>query len=223
VTYPPAGQRVTRNGITLTARMWAYLEASYTAAGIDPDAFLVVTQGSFRGDDAAEASGSTHDKGGAADLRTWNLPPSTQADLCEVLVVELRRRGGAAWFRDEDHGGMEPHVHVILGPVGSEADLSSGAQSQVHDYEAGRNGLSNKGSDYHPRPTQTPFAYPPLVELEGAYLVDAGRIVDVSGSQANELLEPLNASKGVAPMPYFQGSKPGFDAIVAAFGPIVDS
>lgn len=156
MTYPPAGQKVTRNGQTLTARMWSMLEASYAAAGLAGR--LEVSQGSYKNGSGASASGSTHDGAGAADLRVVNLPSSARANLCERLVTELRRRGGCAWYRDEAHGGMSPHIHVILR---DEGPLSSGAAQQVRDYDAGRNGLSNKGADYHPRPKQETYRYPP--------------------------------------------------------------
>jgi hypothetical protein len=45
--------------------------------------------------------------------------------------------------------------------------------------------------------------------------------MDVTNAQANYFLDPINASKGVPPMPYFQGAQPGWDAIVKAFGPII--
>ena len=109
-----ATPRVTRGGKTLSARMWAFLEEAYHAAGADPARYLYVGQGSFRADDPTPASGTTHNGGGAADLRVWNLPDAVQANLCEKLVRELRRRGGCAWFRDEAHGGFAPHIHVIL-------------------------------------------------------------------------------------------------------------
>jgi hypothetical protein len=88
----------------------------YRAAGADPAKYLYVGQGSFRADDPVPASGTTHNGGGAADLRVWNLPDAVQANLCEKLVRELRRRGGCAWFRDEEHGGFvadeSPPDHV---------------------------------------------------------------------------------------------------------------
>lgn len=161
-TYPPAAQRITRNGQTLTARMWQFLDDAYAAAGLDPDRYLTVTQGSYKAGGGAAASGSTHDAAGAADLRTRDLPASARANLCERLVVELRKRGGCAWYRDEAHGGMSAHIHVILR---DESPLSSGAATQVRDYDAGRNGLSNKGPDYHPRPASTPYVYPPVASL----------------------------------------------------------
>jgi hypothetical protein len=149
--------RVTTNGQTISRRMLAYLDASYVAAGLTPATHRVVTQGSWRGGQTS-ASGSTHDGGGAADLRVWNLPRGMATfSRSHPLVIELRRRGGAAWFRDQAHGRMDPHVHVILGPVGSEPGLSSGAAWQVAEYRAGRNGFSSGGSDYHDRPAQSAF------------------------------------------------------------------
>lgn len=152
--------RQTRGGQTLTAELWAVLETAYAAAGLDPALYLVVTQGSYKAGGGAAASGSTHDAGGAADLRVWNLPSSARVNLCEQLVVELRRRGCCAWYRDEapSRGGMDPHIHVIYRYA---TDLSSGAVQQRNDYDAGRNGLSNKGNDYHPRPAQARQPYPP--------------------------------------------------------------
>lgn len=153
--YPPAGKRITRGGQTLTARVWSLLESAYAAAGLDTE-LVVVTQGSWS--TSNPSSGSTHAGGGAADLRVWNLPAWAQADLCRAVVVELRKRNGCAWYRDQAHGGFDPHIHVI---VRDEPGLSSGARWQVSEYDAGRNGLSNGGPDYHPRPAQHPYTYPP--------------------------------------------------------------
>ena len=138
--------RETRNGETLTKRVWALLEDAYAAAGI-PVSALHVSQGSWS---AGSLSGSTHLGGGAFDLRTWTFP----ADRIEPLVVELRRRNVCAWFRDQAHGGFQPHVHGI---VRDEPGLSSGARWQCSEYDAGRDGLNRRGPDYHPRPTQRPF------------------------------------------------------------------
>ena len=139
-------QRETRNGETLTRRVWALLEDAYAAAGI-PVSALHVSQGSWS---AGSLSGSTHLGGGAYDLRTWTFP----ADRLEPLVVELRRRNCCAWYRDQAHGGFATHVHGI---VRDEPGLSSGAAWQCAEYDHGRDGLARAGRDYHGRPPQHPF------------------------------------------------------------------
>jgi len=167
----PATPRVTRGGKVLSARMWAMLEDAYRAAGADPARYLHVGQGSFRADDPVPASGTTHNGGGAADLRVWNLPATVQANLCEKLVRELRRRGGCAWFRDEEHGGFAPHIHVILR---DEPGLSESAAWQCREYDAKRDGLTRGGPDYGPRPTWVPFVYTPPGGAVGVHVVRTG-------------------------------------------------
>lgn len=156
MAYLPAGQKVTRQGpngpVTLAAREWALLADAYKAVGL-PEADLVVNQGSWH---HGSASGSTHDGGGAFDLRVWNLPP----EKVGPLVVALRSRGVCAWKRDQTHGNFQPHIHGI---DRNEAGLSRGAADQVVSYDHGRNGLSgsSEGPDYHPRPKQVAFRYGP--------------------------------------------------------------
>lgn len=163
----PAAQRVTRTGpngtVELTAREWALLADAYASVGLKPTD-LVVTQGSWH---HGVASGSTHDGGGAFDLRTWNLP----ADKLEPLVVALRRRGVCAWKRDKDHGGFDPHIHGI---DRYEPGLSSGARWQVAEYDAGRDGLDARGRDYHPRPEQAAYVYGPVIAPFTAAVYRAG-------------------------------------------------
>lgn len=146
----------TRNGETLTAYGWQSLEAAYRAAALDPATHMVVVQGSH-GSGGASASGSTHDAGDTADLRTRTLPAWARTDLCGQLVTELRRLGWCAWYRDQDHGGMDPHIHAVY--RWADPALSSGAAWQVADYDRARNGLSgsSNGPDYHPRPAQAPW------------------------------------------------------------------
>ena len=156
MAFVPATQHVTVPGpagpVTLTARVWALLRDAYKAAGLK-ETDLVVTQGSWH---HGSLSGSTHDGGGAFDLRVWNIP----AAKVEPLVVELRKRNVCAWKRDKVHGGFDPHIHGI---VRDEAGLASGAAWQVADYDRGNNGLqgASAGKDYHPRPAQRPFVYGP--------------------------------------------------------------
>jgi hypothetical protein len=54
-----------------------------------------------------------------------------------------------------------------------------------------------------------------------AYLVDAGKIIDVSAGMANGMLKPLNSPVDGMEMPYYQAGEPGWSAIVKAFGPII--
>lgn len=148
-------------GVVLTERVWALSEDSFWAVGLNPRNYMEVSQGSWH---HGSLSGSTHDGGGAFDLRVNKIPE----DRLESLVVALRVRcGGPAWARTEKHGWTKgDHIHVI---VRDEADLSSGAKWQVSEYDAGRNGLSGGGPDYHARPAWVPFVYPPMkdkIELE---------------------------------------------------------
>ncbi len=152
MAYVPPDRRVTRPGpngpVTLTARVWALIADAEKAVGLKPGT-IVVTQGSWH---HGSQSGSTHDGGGAFDLRVWNLPVPT----VEPLVLELRKRNVCDWKRDKAHGGFDPHIHGI---VRDEAGLSRGARNQVAAYDRGLNGLDDGGKDYHPRPVQRPFAY----------------------------------------------------------------
>lgn len=135
------------NGSKLSPRVLALVEDAASASLIKPGQ-CTVTKGSFVPRDAL--SGDTHAGDGAADVRVWNL--TTQQVL--TLVNELRKRNCAAWLRDKQHGGFDPHIHFI---VKDQPGLSPGAAWQVVQYDKGRNGLSDLGPDYHPRPQQTPF------------------------------------------------------------------
>jgi hypothetical protein len=93
------------------------------------------------------ASAGTHDGGGAIDTDRY--------DSDKELTV-IREAGWAAWGRGNDKygDGMDPHNHWICNGCN---DLSSGAEDQVDDYNAGRNGLANNGKDPGPdvRPLPT--------------------------------------------------------------------
>lgn len=155
--WVPPDTRITRDGQTLSARMWAALEDAYTAAGLDPARYLAVAKGSWAG--SSQASGTTHAGGGAADLRVTALPGWARANLCGRLVVELRTRMGlAVWYRDEAHGGFAPHIHAVMC---DEPGVAPSALWQVRKANAGRDGLKRGGPDYHPRPTWVPYVYPP--------------------------------------------------------------
>jgi hypothetical protein len=152
-------QKVTRGGQTLTAYGWWSLEQAFLTAGLTVSD-LTVVQGSFKAGGGAAASGSTHDKGDTADIRTRTLPEWARRNLCEPVVVALRARGWCAWYRDAAHGGMDPHIHAVY--RWADPTPSPGAMSQVSSYDRRRNGLSgsSEGPDYHPRPTQTLYPWP---------------------------------------------------------------
>lgn len=92
-------------------------------------------------------SGSTHDEAGAVDVRVIGWGSAT----IDKVVKSLRDAGFAAWHRDS-RDGFDPHIHAIL--IGLKG-LSDGARWQTTEYDAGRNGLSNRQKDrnsYRPKP-----------------------------------------------------------------------
>lgn len=171
-----------RHGQRLSARAWALIEDAAAEAGIAPGVAWV-SQGGYKGvGGGASVSGSTHDQGDVFDLRVWNLRPQQ----VEPLVVALRRRNGCAWLRDAAHGWTStgPHIHCVLRD--SADGLSAGARWQVQQYDLGRNGLSNLGKDYHPRPTQHHWEPDmPLTDADIEKIAEAvwRRAVKVDGEQ----------------------------------------
>lgn len=144
------GRVLIDNDAMLSTRVKALIDDAYVAAGI-PVTKRWVVQGSWH---QGPLSGTTHNGGGAFDLRSRVLT----ANEIGRLVHELRIRcGGPVWLRDTAHGWTSgDHIHGI---VRDEPDLSTGARWQVGEYDADRNGLSGDsiGPDYHPRPAWVPF------------------------------------------------------------------
>lgn len=108
----------------------------------------VIVQGAYMtrvGGGATESAGY-HDLGGCLDLRTWD---HTRTAL-DRLVRVLRERGAGAWRRDRQHGGMDPHLHMV---AGWDDELAAGARTQWQQYLNGRDGLAGNGPDYETRPT----------------------------------------------------------------------
>lgn len=101
---------------------------------------LQYAQGSYR-HGLTEASGSTHDGGGAVDVRTTVL--ASHADKMRLVAI-LRIVGFAAWYRTVIPGVWGEHAHAIA--IGC-PDLSSGARWQVGEYRAGRDGLQGQRPD----------------------------------------------------------------------------
>ena len=130
-------------GIYATDYMWDWWQGVLAALDFTP----TVVQGAFmvRNGGGATESAGYHDAGGCFDVRTWNLT----ANQLETLVRTLRQHGAAAWRRDAHHGGMDPHLHFVLG---TDVPLARGAASQWQAYIQGRDGLASNGPDYEWRP-----------------------------------------------------------------------
>lgn len=130
--------------IWATDYMWAWWERVCDDLGFRP----TIVQGAFmvRNGGGAAASAGYHDAGGCFDLRVWDLGASQVEDV----IRTCRELGAAAWLRDAQHGGFDPHIHLVLG---TDQPLASGARAQWGQYLAGRDGLASNGPDYHWRPS----------------------------------------------------------------------
>ena len=137
----PATDRVTMQGHTVSRRIRDMLRWVEAQTGLT----ILIAQGSYRGTNAAAASGSTHDRE-AIDLRVGHLTTAQRVKL----VRGLKDAGFAAWYRAALPGVWGPHIHAL--PIGG--DLSSSAKGQVRAYDAGRDGLTGNRIDrtYRPDP-----------------------------------------------------------------------
>jgi hypothetical protein len=96
-------------------------------------------QGSYNAGGVSQSAG-THDRGGAADVRTVGHSRREVDDM----VRSLREAGFAAWSRGRGHDNFDPHIHAIA--IG-DRQLSPEAAAQVVDYAHGLNGLANDARD----------------------------------------------------------------------------
>ena len=144
--------KVTRNGQTLTQRVWDLLADVSREVGCPVE----VAQGGFKAGIGAGASAGTHDGGDVVDVRVANVPDHLRIPL----VVALRKRNGCAWLRAPQYGWTStgPHIHCVFRD--SFYPLSGGARQQVDSYDRGRNGLANDGPDPFPRPVQHHWTAP---------------------------------------------------------------
>lgn len=150
------------DGEAIARRVWASVLDAADAAGIDPS-LIELVQGSYSGG-SVEASGGTHDGGGAYDLRLRGISDAQAVEWC----IALRERGGCAWPRIPSYGwGKGRHIHGI---DRFEPDLSSAARWQVSEYDAHRNALSppSTAHDPIPHPTQTKFIQEDDMALDAA-------------------------------------------------------
>lgn len=143
--------KITRNGATLTRRVWELI----AAVGRENGVTLRVVQGGFRAGHGATASAGTHDMGDVYDL---SIAGMTRTKALAV-VVDLREWYGDAWLRTPEFGWPRSaggsHIHVVQ--ADSHYALSRGAQQQVAAYNNGRNGLRSNLRDPHPRPPRQHF------------------------------------------------------------------
>lgn len=159
----------------MSKKMRSWWRRVETRLGFKP----TIVQGAFmaQAGGGAAASAGYHDGGGCLDLRVWNLTSEQQARTVRVL----RSMGAAAWLRDEAHGGMSPHIHLVLG---SDSDLAVGARRQWLDYLDGKDGLATGGPDYHWRPN-------PLVTLPPPSAWKARQAVQAAADEAARIGLPV--------------------------------
>lgn len=129
-----AYDKVTWRGVTLNRRTAAALEWAEKDSGVP----IQVSQGSYNAGGVA-ASGSTHDGGGAADVRTSILSETQR----KRLLKSLKKAGACAWYRGPG-SGFSPHIHLIMW---GDKQASNSARWQCSEYDAGRSGLSRGGAD----------------------------------------------------------------------------
>jgi hypothetical protein len=133
-------KRVSVSGKTLNQRTLDMLKCAEARLGYD----LYVVQGSYNAG-GVSASAGTHDGGGAVDVAPGSNPTEQ--------VRALREVGFAAWHRVPSQGPWNEHIHAIA--IG-DAELSSGARTQVSEYYAGQNGLASHAPDDGPKVSPIP-------------------------------------------------------------------
>ncbi|QES45273.1 hypothetical protein DEJ49_33585 [Streptomyces venezuelae] len=129
------GEKVTYGGVVVNKRTAAMLK---NASKLARTAFTMF-QGSYS--NSVGQSAGTHAGGGAVDL----------GPAKDSIVGAMRASGFAAWRRTPAEG-FSPHIHGIA--VG-DPTVSPQAAQQVKDFQAGLNGLANKGPDTYKGGTVT--------------------------------------------------------------------
>lgn len=166
--------------ILMNARMALALEVVCRQLDFTP----TIVQGAYMarlGGGAADSAGY-HDAGGCLDFRTWDMPVGG----IDKFVHAMRAVGWAAWRRDAAHGGFDPHVHAVL--MG-DRDAAYGAIDQMHQYEAGLDGLSSRGADYEwrPKPLVTDFDYHAQVREDMALVDQIKAVVTTDGDRTRKV------------------------------------
>ena len=180
----------------LMSKWWSEYVKACQAKGFTP----VVTQGAFmaQAGGGAAASAGYHDLGGCLDLRVWDRTTAER----QFMVRQARRMGAGAWIRDQKHGGMDPHLHLVLGV---DNPLSIGAAAQWQAYLRGEDGLAGGGNDYHWRPVPLVTDWKPAVMTRGELLDRAIRVTrKARGATKNaarraKLKKALDALRSIKP------------------------
>jgi hypothetical protein len=136
-----AQSKVAWRGVNITARQRDALRwAERLVQKKHPGVTLLPAQGSWNS--SVNASGTTHAKAGAVDLRTVMYN-----DLQRIaIVVALKKAGMACWYRpvNWDGSGGGEHIHVLDRVT---TNLSPSAAWQVGQYDRGMNGLTSARRD----------------------------------------------------------------------------
>lgn len=140
----------------LSPRMRALLSSIADAAGLPS---ITILKGSWCPPDTYSAG--THSGGGAADIgRIWEFGGWNEQ---QAVAHHSRAHGCLAYVRNQEHGGMEPHIHII---ATGEPNLHPEALWQLDEYALGHDALASRGPDYHPyRPILTPWKWESDMEL----------------------------------------------------------
>lgn len=146
-----AYERVWYDGEVLNRRSLAsYLQAVNFLSDFYKVPRPAIMQGSYSG--GVEASAGTHNGGGAIDIDYMGSRKNPK------VVSIFRECGWAMWYRPYRPELWGAHNHGIM--IG-DREMSSGAESQVHDYFAHLDGLASHSFDPTPRPNPIPvFIYP---------------------------------------------------------------
>lgn len=134
-----AYDKVIYKGVTVDRKTKRALEWVEENSGVE----IQLSQGSYN-PGGVSASGTTHNGGGAVDIRTSILTERQR----KRLVRFLKLAGFAAWYRGPG-SGFAPHIHAIQ--VGN-TKASASAKWQVNEFDAHRSGLSTGGYDRTFRP-----------------------------------------------------------------------
>lgn len=132
---PGDGTHQGYGGVTVNRRTAAMLNNASKLAKTT----LQMFQGSYS--NSVGASAGTHSGGGAVDV----------GPARDSIVGAMRASGFAAWRRTAAEG-FSPHIHGIA--VG-DPTVSAAAAQQVKDFQAGLNGLANRGPDTYTGGTAT--------------------------------------------------------------------